>query len=308
MADFRQIAESLGWETSTFDYVFKDAYLTGRRVLSETESNIFLKTALESQVVVSEVRVDVDSDSEWSEPIIRFKNDEWDVSDASTRHFLVHTVSLRGEIPIDSKLMESQVQQRGFGSTAMLASAEATGREIEHLAINSDMNSVTEDRTLQNFDGWLKQAKGGRGNVYDAVNIGHDYQSMFSRLLQLLPDRYKRDKANMRFYVPMSLEERYRDQLAQRGTALGDAILEGSRGIKYQEIPIKPVPFMDSGIDSHHIILTHKLNLQLGVQSQVIVDVEYDTESEFYTVSFSLNLGVNVVHVPATAIAINVSV
>ena len=108
--------------------------------------------------------------------------------------------------------MEDQVERAGFGDTIMAMVAEGVGRDIEELMIQADSDDTEIGHGegvgsyLRLFDGWIKQCLTTTGaNVVDSVNDGDDYQRIFNKLLTSLPDRYKRDVNNMRFYVPPSL-------------------------------------------------------------------------------------------------------
>ena len=289
--------------------------------LTVEQINTFLRLAITPQVMLPDVRTVMSNAASWQESKINFdervmrlgtegvRNREDDRISPDTGIVEIVTTLLRGEIPISDEVMEDQVERAGFGNTIMTMAAEAVGRDIEELMINGDTAST--DSFLRGFDGWLKQANSGEGNRYNASGDGPDYQTIFNKLLTLLPDRYKRDKANMRFYVPTQLEEKYRDQLAQRGTALGDAILEGSRQLKYQEIPIKAVPLLNitSGTPDHSfVLLTHKQNLYAGYRRQVRLQNWYDPREGLYSFVISARVDAKVAHVPATSIATNVDV
>ena len=157
--------------------------------------------------------------------------------------------------------------------------------------------------------GWLAQAlRGANGNVTNAGG-SNDYQDVFANLLAGLPDRYKRDKANMRFYVPDTLEELYRDTLASRGTPLGDAMLQGDRPLTYQAIPIKSVPIMRvTSDDSTYVLLTHRLNLYAGFRRQIKMETWRDPREGGTSFVVSTRVDAKVAHVPATAVAHNVDV
>ena len=304
----------------------------GEAPLTIEQINTFLRLAITPQVMLNDVRTVMSNASKWQESKLNFderilrvgtegvRNVENDRVKPGTGIVEISTTLLRGEIPISDEVMEDQVERAGFGNTVMTMAAEAVGRDIEELMINASPNATqpgtnTADTFLRaglasSSHGWFYQAQqGSDANVVDFNNEGPDYQTMFNRLLTALPDRYKREKANMRFYVPVQLEEKYRDQIAQRGTALGDAILEGSRALKYQEIPIVGVPLINiNGNNETTVLLSHKNNLYAGYRRQVRLQNWYDPREGQYSFVVSTRVDAKVAHVPATAVGINVDV
>ena len=287
----------------------------------------FLRLAITNQAILPDVRTVMANANKWQESKINFDERimrpgteltrlvEADRISPGTGLIEISTVLIRGEVPISDEVMEDQVERAGFGNTVMSMVAEGAGRDIEELLVNGDTSyssaNASDQAWFQQLDGWLKQAQGAGGNVVDATNIGQDYQTVFNRLLTALPDRYKRDKANMRFYVPTQLEEKYRDQLAQRGTVGGDAWLEGARQLKYQEIPIHPVPLLgitSGSPDTTFVMLSHRLNLYAGYRRQIRMETWRDPREGGTSFIVTARVDAKLAHVPATAIATGVNV
>jgi hypothetical protein len=205
--------------------------------------------------------------------------------------------------------MEDQVERAGFSTTLTQMIAEAVGRDIEELFIQGDTGSGDTYLALQ--DGWLVLAAGAGGNVYAAAGDGQDYRTIFGQLLRSLPDSFKRDKGNMRFYVPTILEEKYRDQIADRGTALGDQTLEGVRPMMYQGILIKPVaqfPIVAGSPDTSQILLSHRSNLYAGYRRQIRLEPFRDPREGSTSWTATARVDPEIAVVESTAVATGVDV
>ena len=302
---------------------------SGEAPLTIEQVEEFLRLAITPQVMLPDVKTVKSNSNKWQESTLDFASRILQPGTESTRLtpsgqvkpttgiVEISTVLLRGEVPVSDEVMEDQVERAGFGDTIMSMVAEGSGRDIEQLFIQGDDDAsvVTppsgDETYLALSDGWLKIAYETGGNTYDASGDGADYQEIFKTLLSMIADKYKKDLPNWRFYVPKRLEEMYRDQLAARGTPLGDLMLEGGREVKYQTIPIRGVPLFPiaSGTpDTSFILFAHRLNLYGGYRREVRMETFRDPREG--ATSFIVNTRVDAeIAVPgATAIAYTVNV
>lgn len=303
----------------------------GEAPLTIEQVREFLRLAILPQTMLPDVRPVMSNANTWQESKINFdarimrpgiegeRNVFSDRVKPGTGIVEMITVLLRGEVPITDETMEDQVEQAGFGDTIMAMVAEGAGRDVEELFIRGDTDDsfIGHGEGAGSFlrltDGWLKLAGTSAGfNLLDATADGQDYQAIFRKLINLLPDRYKRDPQNMRFYVPLRLEEKYRDQLADRATNGGDAWLEGTRPLVYQGIRIMGVPnFPIDAIptpDTSFILLTHRMNLYAGWRRQIRMETYRDPREGVTSFIVTARVDPEIAHVPATAIAENVDV
>jgi len=245
--------------------------------LSVEQVKVFLRLAITPQVMLPEVRNVFSKAAKWEESKIDFSNrimrpgtQGERLSSANrvkpgTDKVEISTTLIRGEVPISDEALEDQVEQAGFANTLTAMIADAVGRDVEELLVNGDTTSGTPYLAL--FDGWIELATDANG--YDATADGQDYQEVMKTLLLSVDDKYKRDTANMRFYVPMRLMELYRDILSARGTPLGDLHLEGSRDLMYQGYKLVGVPLMAVSGNASDILFTHRQNLYAGWQRAI---------------------------------------
>ncbi len=303
----------------------------GEAPLTIEQVREFLRLAILPQTMLPDVRPVMSNANTWQESKINFdarimrpgiegeRNVFSDRIKPGTGVVEIITSLLRGEVPITDETMEDQVEQAGFGDTIMAMVAEGAGRDVEELFIRGDTDDsfIGHGEGVGSFlrlsDGWLKLAGTSAGfNLLDATSDGQDYQAIFRKLINLLPDRYKRDVQNMRFYVPLRLEEKYRDQLAARATAGGDAWLEGTRPLTYQSIRIMGVPNFPIDAtttpDTSFILLSHRMNLYAGWRRQIRMETFRDPREGLTSFIVTARVDAEVAHVPATAIANNVDV
>jgi len=131
----------------------------------------------------------------------------------------------------------------------MMATQTANDTEELHIngstegvaALESDLvdgGSSTEyikDTFLALFDGWLRLADSG-----NTVDIGGSAISpnVFSRMLNELPAKFKRQKRDLVFLCSQELEQLYRERVASRATATGDQALNSSGRMTPFGIPL----------------------------------------------------------------------
>jgi hypothetical protein len=286
--------------------------------LTIEQATAFLRLAITPQVMLSDVRTVSHSAATWQEARIDFANRVMRPGIQGTRlapqdrtepaTAMIELVSKlhRAEIPIADEVFEDNVEQQGFSDTVMTMTAEACGRDIEELMINGDTTS--DDAWLAQYDGWLKQSQSGL--VYDASEDGQDYKTIFINMVKKLPAKYKTDKANMRFYVPLQLDENYRTDLAERGSPLGDLLLQGEQPLVFQGIAIIPVPLIaiaepDS---TASIILTHRLNLYAGFHRAIKLETWRDPREGAMSIVVTARTDAKVGHSPAVVVANSVAV
>lgn len=98
-----------------------------------------------------------------------------------------------------------------------------------------------KDTYLALFDGWLKAAEGG--NVVDAQNAEIS-QQVFGKALRAMPRKFKRMRNRLRWFLSDNHEQRYREGLSNRNTALGDAAINSADSPRPFGIQMMPVPLL----------------------------------------------------------------
>lgn len=290
--------------------------------LSVQQAAAFLRIAITPQAMLPVVRTVMSNASKWEESKVDFANRIMKVGTEATRLVAgdrvkpttgiveISTVLIRGEVPVSDEVFEDQVERAGFASTLTSMIAEAAGRDIEELFVNGDVGDADAYLNLQ--DGWFQLADDATDNVQIDVAVdAQDYQSIFKQLLVNLPDKYKRTISDFRYFGPQRLVELYIDILADRGTPLGDFMLEGTRTLKYQGIEIVGVPLLTitgGSPDTTEILLTHRLNCYAGYRRMIKLETFRDPREG--ALSFIVTARVNsaMANTDATCLAQNVNV
>lgn len=294
----------------------------GQAPLTIEQVDQFLELAITPQKLLPMARKVTSTATKWQESIIDFtqqilrpgvENQRLNFPDRTTPSTGLTEIStslFRGEVPISDEVYEDQVARAGFGDVLIRMMAKAVGRDIENIMINSQ--AIGPNPLLASFDGWLTLAQGPGANIIDATDVGQDYQRIFRSMLSALPYKYKQDVTEMRFLVPVTLVERYRENLADRGTSLGDMMISGTGALVFQGIEIVSVPLV--GVDttvtpnSSYILLTHPMNLIYGVHRDLRFESWRDPREGATSFIVTCRIAAAVSVVAATTIAINVNV
>lgn len=129
-----------------------------------------------------------------------------------------------------------------------------------------------KDGYLALQDGWSKLANSG--HIVDAggANIG---LSIFSQAIRAMPTKFRKNRANLRWFVSPDLAQIYMEKLSTRATPLGDSAAGGT-GISPFGIPMIEVPLWPFQAPvTEHITLpgTTAVSLLNAPVSNVVVTV-----------------------------------
>jgi hypothetical protein len=158
----------------------------------------------------------------------------------------------------------SSAANGGLVNTILALIAERAALDFEELALLGDTGSG--DAYLALCDGFLKRAT---SNVVDA-GASTISKAVFKAGLKAMPDQYLRNKTAMRHYVSVDNETEYRDTIADRQTALGDATLQGTSPVYGFGVGVEGVSLMPGSQG----LLTNPLNLIMGIQRQLSLEVD----------------------------------
>jgi hypothetical protein len=146
------------------------------------------------------------------------------------------------------------------------------GNDLCDLSLNGDAaaaGGTTDANFLKIGDGFIKIAKSSDDTHKTDTAGSTDYKGkVLPELLAALPNRYKRKKSDLRFYVSPSVAEAYIQQLAIRETALGDESLITGKPQRFAGITLFECEYMPDDI----LILTSNKNLATGIFRDVKVE------------------------------------
>ena len=189
----------------------------------------------------------MDIDKLWvGEPVTESVDEATDTGDLSKPKFqrIVLTArKVRSAWNITTEVLQGNIEQNDFEQTVMNTMVERIATDLENLAINGDTTIVGTDpnsRLLVRLDGWLKQTDSA--HIYD--NKGASIQKgVFSQMKRVMPKQYKHDPM-LRWLVSDATAVDWADQVANRGTILGDAALQGAEmaplGTPMVKVPLMP--------------------------------------------------------------------
>lgn len=213
----------------------------------------------------------------------------------TTSQIQLNTKEVIAQVNIPYDVMEDNIERAttadnglpntgpaGLRQTIIDLIAERAALDMEELALLGDTAYTSADADdqayLSLFDGWNKTAT-ANGNVYDAAG-GSISKSIFKQGLKTMPNQYQRNKAALNHFVSVNNETEYRDTLADRGTALGDQMSQGTSPTYAFGSPVIPVALMPES----NGLFCDPLNLIFGIQRQVSMEFDKDITERVYII------------------------
>ncbi len=229
-----------------------------------------------------------------------------------TEQVLLTTFEVMAEVRLTYDVLEDNIERVGtlgqhadVGITALSGGlrdtvvdlmAERAALDLEELGLNGDTASA--DTYLALNDGYLVEVE-TNGNIAD-IGGAKISKETFKVGMQVLPDQYHRNRAQMRHYVSVDQDVEYRDSLASRATGVGDSFVQGQQNPTPFGVPITAVQTIpeDKGL------FTNPLNLLMGVQRQVLMEFDKDIRTREYIIVLTTRLDFQVEEAEA-AVAYN---
>ena len=182
---------------------------------------------------------------------------------------------------ITFEALEDSIERGNFEDTVISVMAKQTATDLEELAVLGDTGS--SDTYLQGLDGWRVLADDG--HIVDFAGATLD-RSGLAAMYRALPDTYKRNHSDLRFYFAPAAVQDWNDTFADRPTAAGDEALTGGVAPPYMGVPVVSVPVIptdlegisgyESGPKLSFGLLTLRDNLIFGIQRQIRIDKDKD--------------------------------
>jgi hypothetical protein len=163
-------------------------------------------------------------------------------------------VNLEGD-DVEDRIIRMMATQLGNDLETLYIEGDVLGRAVLEGDIleGGSTTQYVKDGYLAMFDGWLRKADSG--NILDAVgqNIG---SNIFSRMINAMPAKFKRNRADLRFMTSLDLEQNFRERVSTRATAAGDVALSTKGELTPFGIPLVPFnlyPFKYREVE--HVVL-----------------------------------------------------
>jgi len=182
---------------------------------------------------------------------------------------------------ITFEALEDSIERGDFEDTVISVMAKQTATDLEELAVLGDTGSG--DSYLQGLDGWRVLAD--ESHVVDFEGATLDKAGL-SAMYRALPDTYKRNHSDLRFYFAPAAIQDWNDTFSDRPTAAGDVALTGGVAPPYMGVPLVSVPVVSTdleGISGYESgpklsfgLLTLRDNLIFGIYRQIRIDRDKD--------------------------------
>lgn len=213
-----------------------------------------------------------------------------------TEQITLNTKEQIAEVRIPYDVMEDNIERAsaanneasntgpgGLRQTIIELIAERTALDLEELGLLADTDYVNggdqdDEDFLSQVDGYLARAEDD-GNVVNAQGATIS-KAIFKAGVKAMPDQYLRNKAAMKHFVSVDQELEYRDTLADRGTALGDAAVQSDEARRVFGSAVEAVSLMPEARG----LFTNPLNLIFGIQRQVSMEFDKDITSRVYII------------------------
>jgi hypothetical protein len=134
---------------------------------------------------------------------------------------------LRSAWNITTEALQSNIERMGFEDHVMETMTERIATDLELLAIQGDTTISGTDPTsllLVRLNGWDVQTNGA--HIVDAAG-DEVSKNLFAAMLRAMPKQFKQDPG-LRWLVSDTLANDWMNLLSERGTAVGDAALQGT--------------------------------------------------------------------------------
>jgi len=165
---------------------------------------------------------------------------------------------------------------------------------------DGDAAKYIKDDYLALTDGWLKLALGS--NLFDAE--GENVSSgLFSRMLMSMPEKFKRNKRNLRYFCSTEHEQLYRETMSTRIGASGEKALTTFSNLTPFGVELVPVPLLPMNpMYVQHVTLTGEDDINLAYadiidtvvaasdlaqtpQDAYVEDTDYEVDEENGTIA-----------------------
>jgi len=201
--------------------------------------------------------------------------------------------------------LEDNVAGGNLEDTVIRVMAKQTATDLEELAIQGDKESA--DAFLAGMDGWRVLAEGG--HVVDLEGATLDKDAL-SGMFRALPDKYKRNYGDLRFYFAPALTQDWHDTFADRGTSIGDKALLGAQVPPYMGVPLVTVPTiptdLGTGENQSYGFLTPRDNLIFGIHREIRIDKDKDVLRGVNIYAITTRVAVEFENDDAVVVAVNV--
>ena len=216
------------------------------------------------------------------------------------------TKLFKAETRISDEVLEDSIERGQLRQTVMEEMGKRIALDMDEIIANGDTASA--DLFLATLDGIRKQAT---SNIVDAT-LSTMNKDIFNDMLKTLPSEFLRNRRAMAFLTSIDADLDYRNSIADRGTALGDQLLEQERAVRYSGSRILGIPVfpenLGGGTNTTNVIYTDPKNIRVGIHRQIRVETDRDISAGVLKIVATLRFDVKYEEETAVVKAINVKV
>ncbi len=181
---------------------------------------------------------------------------------------------------ITFEALEDSIEGGNLENTVISAMAKQTATDIEELAVQGDTGSA--DAFLAGLNGWRVLADDGHEVDVEGDTLS---KSVLSVMYKQLPDKYKRNQGDLRFFCAPACVQDWHDTFTDRATPAGDDAIRVAQAPPYMGVPVVSVPVIPTDLDgiNDHVgsnlsygFLTPRENLVFGIHREIRVDKDRD--------------------------------
>lgn len=181
---------------------------------------------------------------------------------ATFQRNILQAIKTMLQLDIQEEVFEENIEKEGFESTLLQQFAVTYSNDILDLGWNGDeASSGGPDEDFLNInDGWITKAI-DTGNTLDCSGyISH--MPLWRDMILQMPNWFKANKDVLRIFTSPNTEARYRSEIEQRETAMGDAYLDQFKRARYQGVLIEPLGVIPDEV----ALLINPLNIVFGLE------------------------------------------
>lgn len=202
------------------------------------------------------------------------------LSEAAFSKVTLTAVDIITPFEITMEALEDSIARGNLEEAVIRVMARQTGTDLEELAIQGDRTS--SDSFLQGLDGWRVLAEDGHKVDLEGAPLD---KNGLAAMYKALPNRYKRNHGDLRFYFAPEAVQDWHDTFSDRPGALGDQALTGAVAPPYMGVPVTAVPGIPTdlegvdgfvGTDLSYGFLTPRGNLVFGIHRDIRIDKDRD--------------------------------
>lgn len=189
-----------------------------------------------------------------------------DTAGIQTSRKRLETVEVILPADISFSFLEDNIEREGVEDHIARMLAMQFANDLTDLAWNGDTEDTSEHAAFLTIDdGFIKLAKESTDTHKFDTGGSTDFKSeVFPGMLSMLPNKWKANKSELRFYVSPTVAEAYIEELTVRQTAWADELLQTGKLPLYKGVTIFPVDFIPDDV----LVLTLRKNLAVGIQRQ----------------------------------------